>query len=173
MSEGFNPRPKMSFPLALALGIEGREEIVELGLAGWLSPKALMESLKGQLPQELEITQVEPISPRNDSRIGQVVYHISWNAPIIINQEQIEQILASQELWVYREKKGKKKTLNLRPSISSITPVDKGLELRLQVTPEGMLRPEEVLHVLGLGRDPNNTPKIVRSEVHLSPQEAD
>mgnify|MGYP001592835675 CR=1 FL=1 len=163
----------MSFPLALALGIEGREEIVELGLAGWLSPKALMESLKGQLPQELEITQVEPISPRNDSRIGQVVYHISWNTPPTISQGQVEQILASQELWVYREKKGKKKTLTLRPSISSITPVNKGLELRLQGTPEGMLRPEEVLQALGLGRDPNNTPKIVRSEVHLSPQEAD
>src|SRR4051812_1089962 len=29
-SQGFNPRPKIMFPLALALGIEGDREVVEL-----------------------------------------------------------------------------------------------------------------------------------------------
>ena len=32
MSEGYRPKPRMNFPLALAVGIEGRREVMELEL---------------------------------------------------------------------------------------------------------------------------------------------
>ncbi len=41
MTEGFHPKPKMSFPLALAVGIEGWDEILELELRGFLNPSTM------------------------------------------------------------------------------------------------------------------------------------
>jgi hypothetical protein len=40
-SEGFHPKPRMTFPLALAVGIEGTDEVMELELA---------ETGKGECP---------------------------------------------------------------------------------------------------------------------------
>ena len=37
MSEGFHPKPRVSFPLALAVGIEGRAELFELEIRGFLA----------------------------------------------------------------------------------------------------------------------------------------
>jgi radical SAM-linked protein len=45
MSEGFHPKPRMSFPSALALGIEGLDEVMELEL----TEPAVAESLLAQL----------------------------------------------------------------------------------------------------------------------------
>ena len=42
MSEGFHPKPKMSFPSALALGIEGRGEVMELELVEPVEPQQLL-----------------------------------------------------------------------------------------------------------------------------------
>ena len=45
VSQGFNPRPKIVFALALALGIEGRREVVELELAEPTEPAEVLRRL--------------------------------------------------------------------------------------------------------------------------------
>src|SRR4051812_6059853 len=49
-SQGFNPRPKAVFPLALALGIEGRREVVELELTEPIEPAELLGRLAACAP---------------------------------------------------------------------------------------------------------------------------
>ncbi len=39
-SEGFHPKPRMTFPLALAVGIEGNDEVMELELAETITAEA-------------------------------------------------------------------------------------------------------------------------------------
>lgn len=168
MSQGFNPRPKMSFPTALALGIEGINEIIELELSQWMAPGKLQECLKAQLPPGLVITSAESITPRSPSRVDELVYRIEVNLPKEITQEKVDEFLAEKKFQISREKKGGKKLFNLRSSIVSITLEDNVLLLKLKPTKEGTARPDEVLKALGLKMGAGSTPRITRSAVHLS-----
>jgi radical SAM-linked protein len=46
LTQGYNPRPKITFALALGLGIEGRSEVVDLELAEPLEPAELLGRLR-------------------------------------------------------------------------------------------------------------------------------
>ncbi|MDR2345271.1 MAG: TIGR03936 family radical SAM-associated protein [Planctomycetaceae bacterium] len=48
MSNGFHPKIKMSFPSALALGIEGFDEVLELELKESIEPAVLIDKLNSQ-----------------------------------------------------------------------------------------------------------------------------
>src|SRR2546421_1972418 len=52
-SQGFNPRPKVVFVLALALGVEGRREVLELDLAEPLEPLEVLHRLTAAAPPGL------------------------------------------------------------------------------------------------------------------------
>ena len=45
MTEGFHPKPRIGFPSALALGISGNNEVVELDLAERLTATELFQRL--------------------------------------------------------------------------------------------------------------------------------
>lgn len=169
MTQGFNPRPRMSFPLALALGVEGLEEIVELEFSQWLPPKTLTEHLRAQLPEGLDIISAEVTAPHS-SKVEEIVYRVQLHNPQVFAPEKIEELLKSKEYWIWREREGKKKAINLRHSILSITSKDGFLELRFKVLQEGTARPEEVLETLGLKPPHPTNFKISRVKVLLSPK---
>jgi len=62
MSEGYNPRPKIAYPLALPVGIKGIDEKLEMELCEQMDVSELETRLKKQLPENMQITSVEPIS---------------------------------------------------------------------------------------------------------------
>ena len=47
-SQGFHPKPRMSFPAALAVGIEGLDEVMEIELAEALTAETVLERLTAQ-----------------------------------------------------------------------------------------------------------------------------
>lgn len=55
MSKGFNPHPKLSIPLALSVGIIGRDEILELDLQKSIPSEVLVKSLGLQLPDRKSV----------------------------------------------------------------------------------------------------------------------
>src|SRR3989304_638137 len=59
MSQGFHPKPRMTFPLPLAVGIEGREEVMEVELAEPLGAEEVFSRLKAQAPAGLIPPSVE------------------------------------------------------------------------------------------------------------------
>ncbi len=58
-SEGFNPRPKISFALPLSVGMEGLAEIVDISLTEELSHSEVAERLRGALTDEFIVKSVE------------------------------------------------------------------------------------------------------------------
>ena len=62
MSEGFHPKPKLSFPSALALGIEGLGEVMELELVRPVEPEQVQQRLNALAPAGLVITQIAVIA---------------------------------------------------------------------------------------------------------------
>src|SRR5690606_23183450 len=66
-TQGFNPHPKVSFALALPLGVESLDEIVDIDLRHDdhpPSPDHVLQQLAGQMPGGLRLTQAEQATGR-------------------------------------------------------------------------------------------------------------
>src|SRR5438876_12454275 len=59
MTEGFHPKPRMNFPSALAVGIAGDDELLEVELSEAWSAERLSQAIAAHAPPGLEIREVE------------------------------------------------------------------------------------------------------------------
>ncbi|WP_169972602.1 TIGR03936 family radical SAM-associated protein [Tautonia rosea] len=151
-SQGFNPRPKLSFPLALALGIEGRREVLELELAEPLRPSEVLRRLCDVSPPGLEFLEAIP-APGRPGRVAFVEYQF----PLPDERrgsaaEAVATLLDRQSCPYVRRKPGRDVPLDLRSSVLDVRvdPAEGSLWLRLKIDAGVSARPEEVLDVLGL-----------------------
>jgi len=127
-SEGFNPRPKLSFGLALSTGHESDVEYIDLDLdpdrAQDLDLDTLPDLLSAQLPVGLTATAAVVTDKRMPS-LQQAVTSCTWridvaedDLPLIENA--VAGVLAADEIVVTRERKGKQVTDDLRPLVFSL-----------------------------------------------------
>ncbi|MCC7430561.1 TIGR03960 family B12-binding radical SAM protein, partial [bacterium] len=70
-SQGFHPRPLMSFGSALALGVESLQEFMEISLIREVSVSDLFERITQASPEGFELTKVERIL-ENDKGINEL-----------------------------------------------------------------------------------------------------
>ena len=70
LSEGFHPKAKLSFPLALGVGIEGRQEVMEVEFDQPIAADQLLATLQAQGPRGLDVTHVEVLTPRHEESAG-------------------------------------------------------------------------------------------------------
>ena len=76
MSEGFHPKPRISFPAPLAVGIEGTDEVMEFDLAQWVQPERIRLALQAQLPEGLDLVSLALGAPGKAARATEVTYRI-------------------------------------------------------------------------------------------------
>ena len=102
MSEGFHPKPKMMFPSALALGIEGQAEVMELELVRPVDPLRYRDAAQAQAPPGLVISQVQVLDPgQGKAQFRAMTYQFPVSQQRRQQVEQaIEQLLAGSTLWV-------------------------------------------------------------------------
>jgi len=149
MSEGFNPRPRVSFPLALAVGIEGREEIVEIELHEWVRPDEVREKLQRQLPSGVRLRDIRIVAASERAQVKEVTYEIHGPEEALPSEERIRDLLAREEIIVERVRKTTKtKRVNIRPYIRCIRRSAGRIDLALRVTPTGTARVDELMAVL-------------------------
>ncbi|MCR4420686.1 MAG: TIGR03936 family radical SAM-associated protein [Clostridia bacterium] len=60
LSQGFNPRPYLSFALPLPVGMSGRSELAVVELSDPLAPGEIAARVAGELPEGLVLKQVRP-----------------------------------------------------------------------------------------------------------------
>lgn len=150
MSQGFHPKPRMSFPLALAVGIAGTREVLEVNLTESLSVEQLREAIESQLPQGLAIDQVEALPPgARKAVVRYAVYRMSLCSEDNQHelQSRIDGLLCQASLPVRRV--GRDTCVDIRPYLDQLAIVDDQLRMGVHVTPRGSLRPREVLRALG------------------------
>src|SRR3954451_17507900 len=75
-TEGFNPKPRMSFPLPLGLGIEGRDELLELELREPVPPDEVRRRLAEHAPPGFAVRSVEPLALGDRARVDAVRYEV-------------------------------------------------------------------------------------------------
>ena len=138
-SEGFNPRPRLSFGLALSTGHESDAEYIDIELdperVETLDVESLPALLSAQLPVGLTATAVVVIDRRMPS-LQQAVTSCTWQIDVIdvdadVVQDAVERALAADSMVVTRERKGKQVTDDLRPLVLSIDvepPIEDGAQ---------------------------------------------
>lgn len=165
-SQGYNPRPRYQLAAALPVGVTGRSEYLDLWLTEVVGPDDLEARLKPCLPPSLEVLHVEETDLRGPALQSQT--RAAEYRAVVRNQEPTEAVasrvgslLDARSLLRQRQHKGKLQTYDLRPFIQTVT-VESGPEgehllmMRLQLSPEGAGRPDEVLEALGLTLDPHS-----------------
>lgn len=151
-SQGFNPRPKIAFTLALALGIEGHHEVVEMELAEPLEPAEVLRRLAAVSPPGLDWLAAEVNQPGRPAQATAVGYSL----PVPVESRDaagaaLAHFLA-QERWPYTRRRQDRTTdVDLRPFVLEADLNPGGiLRFRLRMTPGGSVRPEEIVEALGL-----------------------
>jgi radical SAM-linked protein len=151
MSQGFHPHPQMTFPAALALGIEGLAEVVDIGLDQEVKREEIHRQMAAAAPPGLEIHSVDLLDPGHaKARAIRVQYEISLPSSLHAQtSDAIEQLQARPTLAVKR--KGKSVAIDLASAIDTISLADDGvLRIRMHVSAEAQPRPRELLEALGL-----------------------
>ncbi len=167
MSKGFNPHPKLSIPVALSVGIAGKDEVLELELLESMPPEILTERLGHQLPQGICILSGETIPTSLRSPVRDVLYSVVFKEPGFLNPVKIGEFLQQSSVIVNRIKDGYPKPFDIRPSVQAITVKPDGLLMSIKMETEGMARPEEVIHSIG-GTGEKTLFEITRIKVNLS-----
>lgn len=172
-SQGFNPRPKIVFALALALGIEGRREVLELDLIEPVAADEVLRRLCAAAPPGLEFVAAEAVAPGRSAHAGAVEYRLDVPADRRdAARAALAGFLASPD-WPYirhRPDRGRDVPIDLRPFLLDAELDEAGaLWFRMSINPNGSARPEEVIEALGLRDLLGQGSILIRSEMELVP----
>jgi radical SAM-linked protein len=150
MSEGFHPKPRMSFPSALALGVEGLDEVMELELAETCTADELLARLTKHASPGLGFRSVEILPPgAKKARLKSVTYQV----PVPENRsrdvaDRSKRLMAASSCPVERRRN---QTVDVRRSLEALDVRGGLLQMRLSVQREQSAGPRDVLAALGLG----------------------
>ncbi len=157
-SEGYSPRPRIAFGLALPTGSESDAEYIDIQLDDE-RPRAfelveLPSVLNPALPPGLEVLAVSQLVGKTPS-LQQAVTSCEWEITVTQTTDDLHQwttqVLSASSIVVTRERKGKAVTDDLRPLIRSLevvepAPAEGGSTLRAELgTQPRSLRPAELL----------------------------
>jgi radical SAM-linked protein len=161
-TEGFSPRPKLSFGLALPTGCESSAEYLDVALSEMVEPADLTATFSSLLPDGVDVLAAQ-VLPAGMGSLQEEVTSCRWEIDVPqlgpdALTEAIARVLGAETLSVTRERKGRPVTDDMRPSVlalSSAGPLGtgSGLVAELGTRPRGV-RPSELAQVMGveLGR---------------------
>lgn len=162
-TEGFTPRPKLGFGLALPTGAESVAEYIDIDFAkdADLDPgdPELAESLSAALPVGIDVSVVAE-RDAGDESLQQAVTSTTWElwGPGIEPgriEEAAARLLSADRVVVERVRKGRSHHDDVRPLIVSLSADGSGTRLAAELVTIGRaLRPSELATATFEGIDP-------------------
>ena len=163
-TEGFSPRPKVSFGLALSTGHESEAEYLDLVLAEEIDLDELSVALTEALPEGMAVTGAVPLAERAPA-LQEAVTAVVWRvepvctdgAPIgaSVLGAHIERALELPALPTSRRRKGREVEEDVRPVIRrcelrETNPVSLEMEL---ITQPRSAKPGDILAAIARATD--------------------
>lgn len=168
-SEGFNPHPKLSLPLPRSVGVESDDELLCLWVereppaeadvldesAGMDQESRIMAALTPQLPQGCELLSVSTSETGASFQPRSATYVLPVKRERFSEQLKAtaEQVLASEHLPLRRptDDSGLNfKNVDVRSFLKSIKLEDGSIIVECEIRPDGSVRVDEILKLLGL-----------------------
>lgn len=153
-TQGFHPKPKMVFAQALALGVVGANEVVEIELEA-ASPEATLDAeevvarLNRHAPPGMSFLSGKTVERRATAQVRRAFYRLRLPQPAPDLPERCRALL-DQPRCIVTRLRPQRRSFDLKPYLAELraTPIE--LDMALWITPNGAARPEEVARALGL-----------------------
>lgn len=155
-SEGFNPRPKMTFALPLPVGVTSSAEYADFEVDGTVTPEEFREKLNRSLPSGLNIMDAAAVEDRAGQSLMATVKSASYDVRIEIQKgadigSVVSEFMEKSYIGVKKETKKGLAEINIRQMIL-------GLEA------EAVNTGEHILHmILSAGSIENLKPELIVS----------
>ena len=175
-TEGFSPRPKVHFGLALSNGHESDAEYIDIDLRPEADPSAPVLQLD-TLPQRLSAVLPDGISAiacgsvdRGAPSLQAAVTHCTWqmtfSTPPDVLRQRVDQVLVADQLPLRRVRKGRERVDDARPAVLAVETDDRDphggtLHVELATQPRS-LRPAEFIELLQLPDEPVDEVRVRR-----------
>ena len=175
MSEGFNPRQKISLVLARGVGVASTSEFAEIDLDGWMSVGDVRDRLNAALPEGLSAERAVLGNPKTHRRAVGIAYRVDARTTLSVSDADARALLERTEVWIerVRRKSGARdrvRRIDIRPFIEDVSVTGRTVAMSLKVSDAGTTRVEEVYAALGGDADTLlRDARITRTGMTLSP----
>ncbi len=185
LTQGFHPKPEVVYGPALSLGTLSVAEFIDVNLSERYSEQELLEKLNGTADQGIIYRQAKKLDA-TDRPLQKEVFAADYLV-ILANEESVDRCLeifdSEEDLFVERERKGKKRTLDIRKGVLELKLADesfpemrllsdsnsRGLFLRLSIaTPESVRVGEVFRSLLNEEVPPVNVLRLAQLDSVLS-----
>jgi radical SAM-linked protein len=169
MSGRFHPRPRISFPLSLALGIRGVDEMFEAEFDDPPEAPQLKHDLQRAAPDGLIFSAVEFVAPHSPKlAVSAACYEIDLppgeSAGVA---DRIAAFLAAPSHVIVREHG--ERTIDVRAAVEALTMENSRIHMRLRTSSTtAVAKPQEVLAAIGLGQLLDRGCFLTRTELTLA-----
>ena len=183
-TEGFSPRPRVSFGLALSVGYESDAEYLDVALTRPIDVDETVPALTEALPVGIAAIGAAALAdraPALQESVTAAAYRVTVStpdpAPAAALADAVTDALARPELPTTRTRKGREIVEDVRPAVRHLSLIEPNvLDLEVATQPRGV-RPSEVLTAIGGGFDCAHVLRthqwIERLGARLEPLEAD
>jgi radical SAM family uncharacterized protein/radical SAM-linked protein len=149
-SEGFHPKPKISFNDPLPIGIESQEEHFTLGVPGFVRPETVIQGLNAHLPNGLAIHSCQLAAPKPKNPVSKKHTYLVTLKEGHLDEEKLASFNRSSEATIsLTNRKGKLKKINLKDMVLNISFLDSTcLQMTLLSVPGKTARPALILRFI-------------------------
>ena len=119
LTEGFNPRPRIVFPVALEVGVASLDEVAEIEFNTCLELQEIHRRLACVMPAGIQVMAVLPMPPFRAGRIPERIQYLLHlvEAGITIPPGAIQTLLQAQTLPFQRQREVRLQSVDLRPAL--------------------------------------------------------
>jgi radical SAM family uncharacterized protein/radical SAM-linked protein len=146
-TQGFHPKPKISFEDPLPVGLESLNEKFYLSLRGDVKPQSIIGRLNKHLPEGISVSscQLAPVKPVPDA-VSSATYLVKKKDGFF-NEKDLTCFKNKKKIIIAQTgSKGKTKTIDLKEMVLKIElPDPDRLEMTLKKEPGRTVRPFEVM----------------------------
>lgn len=135
-SQGYHPKPIMSFGPALSLGIPSFGEMLDFQLVQDLTEEEVLSRLKAVEPEGIHFVKIEKV-PNNNKDLAKKINGANWLVGLSMDalsslmqvrdskvtevlDQRLEAMMASTELVVQRTRKNKTREVDIRPLMGTV-----------------------------------------------------
>jgi radical SAM-linked protein len=170
-TQGFHPKPKVSFGPPMPVGYESDHEMLDAEIPGAPDLPSLVDRLNRQLPEGLRVHEARQVG-RKDASVFSAIRSMTYRIHGFLLPEDAESrvraFLGRESEIMEQLRKGKIRTVEIRTQVESMVIGNDGVEVVLRSRKEGGAKPGEILaHVLGLDEDARESLRVLKTACYL------